>query len=516
MAEQNRKPKKYNIVFIISLALCIGIGGTAMLFRDSFSDFAQAAYDTLTTNFAWLYLLAMFAFVLFCLVIACSHYGSIRLGRDDERPEYSTLSWFGMLFGCGMGVGLIFWSVSEPISHYLSPTSDIEPQTTEAVAFSIKSSFMHWGLHPWANYAVIGLGVAYFCFRKGRKSTISAALEPLFGRKKIGKFLGKIVDILAVFSTTAGIVTSLGLGVMQINSGLNSLFGIPSGLWIQIIIVAVISVIYIWTSAAGIDRGIKKVSDLNLLLAGLLLLLGFAVGPKTDIMNALTGGLGDYLGDFIKDSLNIHVFENNRWILTWRVFYWAWWIAWAPYVGVFIARISRGRTIREFITGVVLIPAVASILWFSVFGTLGLSLCRRGLLSADQYRIILESPEQGLFIVLRKYPLGMVLSILALILLFTFFITSANSGTYVLAMMTSGGNLNPPAGKKVIWGIVQSGMAVALLAAGGLVALQTLSITAALLFLFVMICMMISLVWALRKDEYVPSDRDAPDSQAGK
>lgn len=494
------KNSKTNPVFTIALLLCALIAVWAVAFNDSFTVFSNAVFTFFTVDFGWLYMLGMLAFVVFALFLAFSKYGSIKLGADDSKPEYSTVSWFAMLFGCGMGVGLVFWGISEPISHYIAPAAGIEPGTAEAAQFAFKSSFMHWGIHPWANYSIIGLALAYFQFRKGKPGLISTTLEPLIGEKGATGWLGKLVDILAVFATVAGVVTSLGLGVMQINSGMNYLFGLPSSLVVQIVIIGIISVIYIGTAVSGIEKGIKMISDLNLYIAIGLMLVCFIVGPKLDTLNNLVGGLGDYLQYFVHDSLSIIAYGDNSWVLAWRIFYWAWWIAWAPFVGVFIARISKGRTIREFVGGVVLVPALASIIWFSIFGSMGISLGAKGLLSAEQLSAIASTPETGLFVVMQKYPIGTVLSIIAIVLLCTFFITSANSGTFVLSMLSSKGNLNPPKSKMLIWGIVQSVMAVGMLLAGGLKPLQTISIAAAFPFIFIMFAVMISLVLALHKD----------------
>ena len=371
-----------NLVFRLSLLLTGGIALWAVAFNKSFTIVSDAIYNFLTKQFGWLYLAAMLFFVVFILLIAFSKWGEIRLGPDDSRPEYSTVSWFAMLFGAGMGVGLVFWGISEPVSHYIAPMAGIAPASAEAADFAMKASFMHWGIHPWANYAIIGLALAYFQFRKGKPGLISSVLEPVIGTKR--RWLNHLVDILAVFATVAGVVTSLGLGVLQINSGLNYLFGIPTSLLIQIIIIAVISVIYIWSAVSGIEKGIKLGAD--------------------------------------------------------------------------------------------------------------------GILSTEALQEVAATPEVGLFVVMQKYPFGMLLSLVALVLLCTFFITSANSGTFVLSMLTSDGALNPPNNKKVLRGIVQSVMAVGLLIAGGLKPLQIISIAAAFPFIFIMLFTCVSLVKALRDE----------------
>lgn len=497
----SKNKKKYNSVFIVSLAISLGLTFFAICFNQQFSAFSNALFSGITENFAWLYLVIMLMFVLFVLGIACTKYGSLRLGADDSRPEYSTFSWFAMLFCAGMGVGLVFWGISEPISHYMSPVSGIEPGTAEAAEFAIRASFMHWGIHPWANYAVVGLSLAYFQFRKGRAGLMSSTLEGLLGQKKTKGWVGKTADILASFASVAGIVTSLGLGVLQINSGLNTMFGLPNTLVVQIFIIVVVTAIFMWSAISGIDKGVKRLSDFNVYLAIILMAATVIVGPKVEMLNNLVNGIGGYIGTFFQDSLAIPAYGDASWVKAWRVFYWAWWIAWAPFVGIFIARISKGRTIREFVLGVVGAPTLASIVWFAIFGSMGLHLGTNGILSAEELQAVAAVPESGLFTVLSHYPLGTLLSLVVIVLLCTFFITSADSGTFVLAMLSSDGEMNPPAVKKVIWGLVQSGLAIGLLIAGGLKPLQTISIVAAFPFMFIMIGACISLIKELKKEK---------------
>ncbi|MGC4018211.1 MAG: BCCT family transporter [Muricomes sp.] len=495
------KKKPDNFVFYVSLVLTGIVAIWAVAGNASFSKVSDIVFAFLTKDFGWLYLLAMTFFVIFAIGIALSKYGKVRLGPDDSRPEYKTTSWFAMLFGAGMGVGLVFWGVAEPISHYIGPKAGIDPASPEAADFAMRASFMHWGIHPWAGYAIIGLALGYFQFRKNKPGLISVLFEPLIGEKGVKGPIGKIVDVLAVFATVAGIVTSLGLGVLQINSGFNYLFGIPTTLVIQIIIIAVISVIYIWSAVSGIEKGIKLISDANLYIAFILMIAVVLVGPRLEIVNNFINGMGQYLGNFAQDSLGISSYGDNSWVEAWRIFYWAWWIAWAPFVGIFIARISRGRTIREFVMGVVIAPSLGSIVWFAIFGSLGLHLADNGELSIETLKQVAAVPETGLFVVMQKYPLGVALSVIALVLLCTFFITSANSGTFVLSMLTSEGNLNPGNGKKILWGVIQSITAVGLLIAGGLKPLQTISIVAAFPFIFIMIFACVSLVKVLKTEK---------------
>ena len=441
----------------------------------------------------------MMCFVIFCLVIAFSKFGKIRLGSDDARPEYSTISWFGMLFGAGMGVGLVFWGVAEPLSHYISPIAGIEPQTEEAARFAIRSCFMHWGLHPWACYAIVGLCLAYAQYRKKEKGLISSLFIPLFGRKKVEGKVGKAVDIFAVVLTVVGVATSFGMGCMQICNGMNYIFDIPDDVRTWILVIVIIACIYLKSAVSGVGKGIKLLSDLNLILSFGLLIISFLMGPTVNILNIFTNGIGEYVMNFFGDSLRINPFGDNTWIFNWRVFYWAWWIGWAPFVGIFIARISKGRTIREFICGAILAPTVASICWFSVFGGVGLNVASN--FNSNQLLEMAASPQIALFIVFSQYKFGIILSVLAIILLITFFITSANSATFVLAMLTSNGEADPPNYKKIIWGILQAVFAFVLIVSGGVSAVQVVSIVMAFPFLFIMVGACVSLVKALREEK---------------
>lgn len=453
----------------------------------------------LEVKFGWLYLFSMLIFVVVALAIAFSKYGKIKIGADDSVPEFSTKSWFAMLFGAGMGIGLVFWGIAEPISHLASPMTGIEPGSNEAASFAIRSSFKHWGFHPWACYTIIGLALGYFQYRKKYPGLISSIFVPLIGEKGVRGPMGKAIDILAVFATVAGVATSLGLGTMQINAGLNHVFGIPSTQLVQVLIIAVITIVYIWTAVAGIEKGIALLGDINLYLAATLLVGSFIVGPKLMTMNALSEGIGGYIQNFFIDSLHINLLADNSWINGWTVFYWAWWIAWAPFVGSFIARISKGRTFKEFILGVTIAPAATSVVWFAIFGSMGIdSANKMGLAKAQEIAAV---PETALFKVFSQYPLGGILSVIAILLLITFFVTSANSATFVLGMFTQHGDLNPSNSVKMIWGLIQSVLATALLLAGGLLPLQTASVIAAFPFIFIMILAIVSLMKALKEED---------------
>ncbi len=490
--------KKDNHVLIISMVVTAAIVAWGLLIPKGFEAAANAAFKYLGTEFGWFYLITMTSFVVFCIWIAFSKYGGIKLGPDDSVPDYSLGSWFGMLFSAGMGIGLVFWGIAEPLNHYVNPLG-LTGGTPEAADFAIRKAFFHWGLHPWANYAVLGMAMAYMQFRKGKPGLVSSVFIPLIGEERVAGPIGKTIDILAVFATVAGVATSLGIGALQINSGLNFLFGIPETNTVIIIIVAVITLLFVGTAVLGLDKGIKVICDANIIIAGLILVATLIIGPTLLIMNTFTNGIGLYLQQLLLDSFRIDPYGDSSWYSGWTVFYWAWWIAWAPFCGSFIARISRGRTIREFVAGVLLAPTLLSFIWFSVFGATAIN---TGMAVAAE---AIKSTPTAFFVVMREYPFGTVISFVAVLLLVTFFVTSANSATYVLGMLTQNGNLNPTKKGMIIWGLIQSGLALVLMLAGtnGLSMLQTASIVAAFPFAFVMIFGMVSLVKALRQDESI-------------
>ncbi len=483
--------KNVNQVFSISLIVVFLIVGWGLISPSSFEAFGNESFKFLTTYFDWFYLGTMSFFVIFAIWIGFSKYGKIRLGEDDSKPEYSFISWFAMLFSAGMGIGLVFWGVAEPLNHYLHPNV-IEGGTEAAKNFAMMKSFMHWGLHPWANYAVLSLALAYMQFRKGKPGLISSVFIPLIGEKAAKGPIGKTIDILAIFATVAGVATSLGLGTLQINAGLNFLFGVPETSLVQILIVVIVTFLFMLSAVTGLDKGIKFLSNLNVSIAGILLLLSIIIGPTILIFMNLGEGIVLYAKDLFVDA---NPFGKGSWYGGWTVFYWAWWIAWAPFVGTFIARISKGRTIKEFIFGVLAAPTLASLIWFATFGTLGVNA------GVDVAAEAITKTETALFVVMQNYPLGGIISFVAVILLCTFFVTSADSATFVLGMMSSDGDLNPTTSRKLVWGVIQSLLALTLMLAGGLGMLQTVSIVAAFPFAFVMLGAMVSIVIALRKEK---------------
>ncbi|UQZ36955.1 glycine/betaine ABC transporter permease [Paenibacillus sp. PK3_47] len=487
------------MVFTIAITIVAIFALWGAFAPDQLADTANAAYNFSIQNFGWFYLLATLFFLIFTFYLAFSRYGSIRLGDDEDEPEYSTLSWLSMLFSAGMGIGLVFWGVAEPLSHYLSPPEGVEGGTIEAARLSMRYSFFHWGLHPWAIYAVIGLALAYFQFRKGFKGLISSTFIPLLGERLVNGWLGKMIDILAVIATIFGVATSLGLGALQIAGGLDYLLGIPNTVTSQIVIIAVVTVLFLISATTGLDKGIKILSNTNLVLAILLMLFVWATGPTSFILDIFTTTLGSYLQNIINMSLRLTPFSQGTWIGAWTLFYWAWWIAWAPFVGTFIARVSKGRTIKEFVICVMIIPSLFGFIWFSVFGGTGLHLEMFD--AAQLAAAVKEDTTTALFVTLEQLPLGTIIAFIATLLIMIFFITSADSATFVLGMLTSDGKLNPSARVKLTWGILQSALAVVLLISGGLSGLQTASIVAALPFAIVLIGMCFSLLKALQAED---------------
>ncbi len=488
--------KKSNSTFYISIAITLSIVLWGLLLPQSFEKVGNATFGYLVTNFGWFYTLAMSSFVVFCIWVASSKYGRIRLGADDSKPEYSYVSWFAMLFSAGMGIGLVFWGVAEPLNHFMNPMG-MEGGTAAAASFAIKKSFLHWGLHPWAGYSVLALALAYMQFRKNKPGLISSIFIPLVGEEGAKGPIGKTVDVLAIFATVAGVATSLGLGTYQINSGLNYLFGVPENGTVQIIIVVVVTAAFMLSAVTGLDKGIKLLSNMNVGIGSVLLLIAFILGPTLLILNVFVDNIGAYIAALPRESFQVGAFSDEPWYGWWTIFYWAWWIAWAPFSGAFIARISKGRTIREFITGVLLAPTLASFIWFSVFGSMGIN---QGTEVAGE---AIQSTSTAFFVVMSNYPMGSIISLVTLALICTFFVTSADSATFVLGMMSSNGDLNPTTKRKVIWGTVQSLLALALMlgSANGLQMLQTMSIAAAFPFAFVMIFCMVALVKMLKAEK---------------
>ncbi len=492
--------KKDNLVYFSSVIVMVVLVAWGLVAQDSFSQATKAIFNFLTHYLGWWYMLAMTFCIFFCLYMAFSRYGHLKLGGSDEKPEFSTGAWFGMLFGGGMGIGLVFYGMAEPIYHFSTPPFGAETGSSQAAQDAIRASFFHWCLHPWGAYAVIALCMGYFQFRKGAPGLISSLLLPILGPKGNQSLIGRVVDIITVFATAAGMATSIGLAALQINSGLKYIFGLPQAVSVQIVVLIAVGIAYTFITISGLHKGIKFLGNMNMFLAALLAGLLLLLGPTLAILETLLTGLGAYLQNLLIESFDLAPFggDYKGWLGGWTIFYWAWWIAWAPFVGSFIARISRGRTMRQFVIGVLLVPSLCGMLWISIFGGTALNFQLNGL--ADLVSPVNADLSTGVFAMYEHIPGGLIMSAVMIMLIGTFLITSANASTFVCAMYSTGGDLDPPKKRMGVWGALQTAFALVLLITGGLGALQTASITAAGPFSIIMILACWCLVKALRED----------------
>ncbi|WP_156288663.1 BCCT family transporter [Oceanobacillus salinisoli] len=487
--------KKVTSVFYITAALIILAVLLGALFPVYAENLTTNLNAFLSTTFGWYYMWIMLGFIAISFFIAFSRYGKIRLGRDDEKPDFSTSSWIAMLFSAGLGIGLVFYGASEPLLHSYADAPLSNPGSEQAIKEGLVFTYFHWGLHGWAMYGLVALALAFFQFRKGEPGLISTTLKPLFGDRIKGPS-GKAIDVLATFATIFGVATSLGLGAAQINAGLSHLFGLEESFVSQLFIILIITVLFLISAWTGLSKGIQFLSNANMVLAVLLFISMFLIGPTLLILNIFTETFGYYLQNLIQMSFRTAPLpsDNRAWLDAWTVFYWAWWISWAPFVGMFIARVSRGRTIREFMFGVMIVPTVICGIWFATFGTTASSVQESGV-DLTQYAI-----EVLNFHMYDQLSFSFLLSIISIALILTFFITSADSATFVLGMQTTNGSLNPAASVKIVWGFALSSVALVLLYVGGLTALQNTIIAAALPFSFIVILMSISLLKALNTE----------------
>ena len=498
-------------VFWPAAAIILVFVGLAVALPQRLGDTLSSLNNTVIGDLGWFYVLLVSSFIAFSLWVAFSPMGRVVLGKDDEEPEFGLKSWFAMLFAAGMGIGLVFWGVAEPLNHFASPPPGTADGDAAAARAAMDTTFLHWGLHAWGIYVVVGLAVAYAVHRKGRPISIRWALEPLFGDRVKGT-LGDVIDVIAIIGTLFGVATSLGFGVSQIGAGLAYLgFVDEASATLKVALIVGISVIAIVSVATGVDKGIKWLSNINMGLAAALLLVVAILGPTVFILGDFVQQLGSYGRNFLELSFRTMSFQGedgSAWLSGWTTFYWGWWMSWAPFVGVFIARISRGRTVREFVTGVLLVPTLVTFLWFSVLG--GSAIYREmfgegGLVGEDGA----VSTDAALFQFLEGLPASGLLSVVAMILVVVFFVTSSDSGSFVVDMLASGGNPQPPVWSRVFWAVLQGLIAATLIIAGavtgqdGLGALQTMAILLALPFSIVMIGMMVATAKALLHENWL-------------
>ena len=496
-------------VFWVAAILSAVFVAWGVFFAESLAAiFDSVLFGFLVPNFGWVFILSSFGFLAFSVYLAFSRYGRIRLGGDDEQPEFRTVSWVAMMFSAGMGIGLMFFGVAEPMTHMGAPPGGAaEANTRGAAQVAMEYSYFHWAFHPWAIYAIMGLALAYFTFRKGMPNLISTAFHPLLGDRVYGP-LGKAIDILAIFATLFGSATSLGLGALQINEGLDVLFGFGGrdAVGLAIVVIAVLTLCFIVSAISGVHRGIQWLSNTNMVLALFLLFFVFVLGPTVFILDTFVQSIGGYLANLIPMSFRTASYGDSEFVSGWTIFYWAWWISWAPFVGTFIARISRGRTIREFVVGVILVPSAVSFVWFAVLGGAAINLQLSG--AANIADAVAESQPAALFATLGAFPLSGLMSLIAIVLVALFFISGADAAAMVMGMLSSRGDLNPRAWTVVVWGIFTGAAAAICLLAGAIqgsvdaaiTALQSVAIASAAPFVLILIGLCFSLFKSLRAE----------------
>ncbi len=471
-----------------------------------FAGTAEGAFESLnaaiTDGVGWWYILSATGFVVFAIYCGVSRVGNIRLGRDDEKPEFGVLSWFAMLFSAGMGIGLVFYGVAEPLSHYVVPpeAGGVAGSTDAAANQAMELTLFHWGLHAWAIYVVVGLGLAYMTYRKGRPLSIRWLLEPLLGRKRIEGAIGHAIDTIAIVGTLFGVATSLGFGVQQISAGLEYLGWVDTNNWSTVILIAFVTGLATFSVVSGVSKGLKWLSNINMGMAAGLALFVLILGPTLFLLQSWVQNLGGYVQALPELMLRTSPFSDDGWAGSWTIFYWGWWMSWAPFVGMFIARISRGRTIREFVFGVLLAPTVIGSLWFTIFGDAGI------LRQREQGDMLVDGAvdtNTSLFQLLDGLPLGIITSVLAILVIVFFFVTSSDSGSLVIDILSTGGDLDTPKITRMYWSVLEGVVAAILLLIGGagsLTALQTMSIATAVPFSIILVLACVSMLKAFRYD----------------
>jgi choline/carnitine/betaine transport len=498
-----RKGRLDKVVFGVTAVLAVAFVLWGFLNTSSLATVSSNSLGWTVHNTGWLFVLVASAFVVFVIWLGAGRFGNIPLGGDDEEPEFNTVSWVAMMFSAGMGIGLMFYGVSEPLSHFITPPPGTgDPGNPQAVQTAMATTLFHWTLHPWAIYAVVGIAVAYGVFRKGRSQRISATFIPLIGERHSHGAVGKIIDILAIFATLFGSAASLGLGALQIGSGMEIVSGIGEiGNDILVIVIVVLTICFILSAVSGIAKGIQLLSNINMVLAAVLAVFVFVAGPTVFILDLIPTSLGSYISDLATMSARTEASGGDgmaEWLSSWTVFYWAWWLSWTPFVGLFIARISRGRTIRQFVTGVLLVPSLVSAVWFAIFGGAAIHMQQHGADLGGK-----GSVEAQLFGMLGELPLSTVTSVLVMVLVAIFFVSGADAASIVMGSLSEEGTIEPSKPTVIFWGVATGGVAAVMLLVGGddaLTGLQNITIVAALPFTLVMIGLSFALVKDLHHD----------------
>lgn len=483
-------------VFVTSAVLVLGLAVFGVVAPDAAAEVFGTIQGVIVDQFGWFYSLSASGFLVFVLWIAFSRHGRVRLGPDDAEPEYGYVTWFSMLFSAGMGIGVLFWSVAEPLNHYANPPYG-EAETAAAAQQAINLTFLHWGLHGWAIYTVVGLVLAYVVFRRGQPMAMRSTLQPLLGDRVYGP-AGHAIDVFAILGTMFGVATTLGIGAQQGSEGLAYLFGLEADLSLQLTIVAVATAAALASVVSGLDRGIKRLSQLAFVLG--LFMLGYVLllGPTGYALSATVESLGRYAQTLPGTALRGTAFADADWMADWTLFYWGWWLAWSPFVGIFIARVSRGRTIREFVLGVLFVPTLVIFLWYGVFGHTAL----RRVLAGDDGLLTTATDNlpAAIFVFFEAFPLPGLVSAVGLLVIAVYFVTSSDSASFVIDMLASGGDLDPPVRTRVFWAATEGVVGAMLLVAGGLSAMRTFQITTGLPLAVLLIGMCAALVRALRHE----------------
>ncbi|MBX2810684.1 MAG: BCCT family transporter [Myxococcales bacterium] len=490
-----------SVVFWASSAIIIAIVIASLIAKESIDGLFFMVRSGAVDQMGWLYVGTTSGILLFSLWLLNSKYGDIRLGPDGSEPDFGLPTWFAMLFSAGMGIGLLFYSVAEPLLHMSHPVSSLPGSRSPALA-AMGITWFHWGVHPWSIYAVVGLCLAFFSFRRGRPLSIRSALHPLFG-DRVNGWIGDVVDVLAVVSTLFGVATSLGLGALQVNAGLKHVFGVTESPTIQLIIIACITAVATVSVVSGLDVGVRRLSEINMVLAAGLLGFVFLAGPTIFLVGAFIDNLGEYIQRLVSHSLWTARFEADniqQWLGDWTIFYWAWWISWAPFVGMFVARVSRGRTLKEFMLAVLLAPSVAGFVWLTVFGDTALYLEMHTQAPLSETVAEAKTLPTAVFVLLEQLPISGVTAVVCTTCIILFFVTSSDSASLVIDTIASGGSENPPVWQRIYWALLEGLVAALLLIAGGLQALQAAAIATALPFCLVIVLMCWSLIRALREE----------------